>query len=165
MPRFNPREYSENKKEVTKFRIPRAGDEVVLSCMRDGTKFTKSSKGGELLVLKLEVEEGYEGAGYWIFWSIPLENEYTSSFAGQVMEAMGIDVSKPRELEPKLFFGRRCRAMIKHETYGGKTRAKVNYFTDMGEDERNEPPRLKPRPSGSTSEPPSAAAGNEEIPF
>lgn len=171
MARFNPKEYDNGSSKGPKLKMPGAGDEVILTCMRDGTQFRKSKAGNELLEIKLEVEEGFEGSGYWIFWSIPLDSEWTSSFAGQIMDAMGIDVSKPRELTPRLFYGKRCKAVIKHETYGGKTRAKINYFVEMSDEERDEPSRLKPRLSkgsqtvrgggSGTSLPPA----DEEIPF
>ena len=162
--KFNPKGYNSEKAKSagSRFQIPPAGSDVRMTVMRDGTEEAPNKKGtGKNTVVKFEVDPGQPGEGYWMSWYIPHDSEFTNSLTGAVMEGCGLDVSKPQDIKPALFFDRKAIGHVKHETYNGEVRAKIAYFLPMDPKDRKVG-RGAGKPAPAVDPAPSA---DDDVPF
>ena len=108
---------------------PAAGSEVKCRILKEGTEYTESkSSGNPMLVVKMVVEEGQEGAGFHFWHYIVLNNEYVDQKIGALLDSCGLPTKTKQVITPMRLAGRICKVRVKHEEYKGESKAKIAWL-------------------------------------
>lgn len=122
------------KGESKKKELPLSGGVVMVEVLSPadvdfdwaGTKETVSKRSGrKMLQVHLKVCPNQIGEGCWIIDYILLDSDFTASRIGQMLDALGFDVTQNRKLNAKDLCGLRGYVRVKHEEYEGEPRARV----------------------------------------
>ena len=93
----------------------------------------QSNSGNPMLEIKCVVEDGQKGAGAHLWHYIVLNNQYSISNIGAVLESCGELPEGTADLEPMDFIGLRGKVEVKHEEYQGQTKAKIAWWIPADE--------------------------------
>lgn len=88
----------------------------------------QSSSGNPMLEIKCVVEDGQRGAGAHLWHYIVLNNQYSISNIGAVLESCRELPEGQAELHAMDFIGLRGTVEIRHEEYQGQDRAKIAWW-------------------------------------
>jgi len=130
MPKYNPN----NDTPPKQAEMPPEGNcrVLVISCEEATSKKT----GNPMLKFALEVCEGQEGEGYWIYFYLVAGNEYYDSNLGSIYRAFGIDGERNPIPEPRMFLNRKAVIRVKHKQDPGyEKKAEIKYWLPADDSE------------------------------
>ena len=116
---YNPNDYDPERS----FAIPEIGPTRVKIVE---AKEKTSHSGNEMMELTLEILEGIAKGSK--LWDYVVYNQYAGAKFGSILHSCGKDPTVKRNISTSLLIGLEGVVEVKHETYEGNKRAKVNYW-------------------------------------
>ena len=168
---YNPAGYDPDKAGA-EWELPTAGENRKVRILKDGTKDSKSkSSGNPQIELKMEVLENQQGAGCHLYQYIVMNNEWTDQNIGSLLASCGMNPTQGMRISASTFIGKVATVRVKHDTYQGKTRAKVAWFVrreDAEADDQGgggEPATQEQEPERGGGAEPEGGGSADSLPF